>query len=773
MSDLSRWPDAEALLDRLLDLPVDRRRAFLDAEVADAELRAALETILREDEDTGFLDPAGAIARPVFRDLEGSIDGEPHPERAGPYRLLEEIGRGGMARVFLAERSEGGFDQRVALKLVRAGGDGGDLGRRFELERQILAQLQHPAIARLLDGGETVDGQPWFAMELVDGRPIESFCRERGLELGARIRLFLDVCEAVAYAHRNLVVHRDLKSSNVLVSESGEVKLLDFGIAKLVTPSAAQTATQHRLLTPEFASPEQITGEPVTTASDVYQLGHLLYRLVTGRSPYRERTTTPALLHEAILTDTPAAPSAAVLDDSAGGIGDARRCARALRGDLDAIVMKALRKEPERRYPTVRALIDDLEAYLDERPVTARPDSLGYRFRRFAARHRAPVTVAAVALLTLTMATVAFVLRVASERDRALQEASRANAIAGFLTDVFRVADPNVARGNSVTARELLDRAAEEIETTLRGQPEVRAALLETMGLAYRELGLYQPAEELLAEALDQRLATTGAGHPDTLHAMESLGTVYWRQGRFDEAAETHQRAFEGAKSTLGPEHPQTLTHANQLGLAWWRQGRYQEAADLFRTTLEAMERVHGAEHADTASVRNNLAGVYWTQGRYEGAAELYRVALAVNRRLLGEDSHLTLNSLYNLALSLKAQGLLQEAAPLFVDAVERRRRVFGEEHSSTLGSVSGLASLYAETGRLEEAERLHRELLETRLRVLGADHIQTLGSMHNLASANWLLADHEEAERLYRETLERRVESLGAEHPETLFTSH
>ena len=506
MSDDPRRPLAERLLERALDLAPEDRAAFLDAELDDPELRRTLDAILAEEERTGFLDPGGVRARPTFRDLEDALDRRaPRPERVGPYRLLEEIGRGGMARVFEAERTAGGFDQKVAIKLIRWRGQSEAVRERFQQERQILAGLSHPAIAGLLDGGET-EGHPWFAMELVDGDPIESYCRAHGLGLGPRVELFIKVAEAVGYAHRSLVVHRDLKSSNVLVTRAGDVKLLDFGIAKLVQPEAAElTSVDQQPMTPEFASPEQVLGERVTTASDVYQLGHLLYRLLTDRSPYPGDTTTPSYFHRAILTDTPAPPSQAALassepepDPVAGSERSSVPWAAELRGDLDAIVLKALRKEPERRYATVEGLLEDLSAHLHGRPVKARPDSLGYRLRKFLARHRAAVGVAMAASLLLAAAAVLFTVRLTRERDRAVREARKATAVAEFLAETFGASDPSLAQGELPTARDLLDRGAARIEAELAEEPEVRADLLETMGLAYRSLGLYEPAEELL-----------------------------------------------------------------------------------------------------------------------------------------------------------------------------------------------------------------------------------------------------------------------------------
>ena len=781
------WERLDAHLDEIYDAdPTQREEALLRLERTNPRLAARLRRLLEAAEVSG-IEPGGALTSRLLGDVISAENASPlpAPERIGPWRIVSELGRGGMGVVYLAERSAGGFEQRVAIKLLPAGPHADHLLERFEQERRILAGLDHPGISRLIDGGRTDEGSPWFAMEFVDGERIDGYCDRLRMPVEERLKLFIEVAEAVHAAHRSLVVHRDLKPANILVTPEGTVKLLDFGIAKPLEGDGAGDVTQtlQRVLTPEYSTPEQIRGEPITTASDVYQLGLLLHELLTGRRAHQLTDTTPQGIERAVCDDPPTRPSAAVLrpaethsghDDSEGAAAardtTPRRLHRRLRGDLDTIILTALRKERERRYASAEQMADDVRRHLEALPVRASPDTVGYRASRFVRRHAMSVASIAALLVLVSMFVAFHTVRLREERDRAQMEAAKAEQVADFLVEVFRVADPNVARGAEVTARELLDRAAEEISTGFEGQSELRAALLETMGLAYRELGLYDPAEALLAEAVDQRLRANGPEHPDTLHAQESLGTVFWRQGRFDDAADLHRRAYEQARSALGPEDPATLSHANQLALSWWRLGRYEEAGELFKSTLKRMERVHGAEHADTANVRNNLAGVLWTQGRYADAAELYREALAVNRSALGEEAHRTLGSLYNLALALKAQGLHEEAEPLFLDALNKRKRVFGDEHSATLATVSALASLYAETERPEEAERLHRQVLETRVQVLGPDHIATLSSGHNLASTMWLLGRHAEAEELYRETLRRREEVLGAEHPRTLY---
>ncbi len=778
--DLSSWAEGEQLLEQLLELDPPARLALLE-EVGrrQPDLRAALEAVLREEDESGFLPPGGAAQRPVFTDLGEQLErdeGSP-PVIIGAYRVLDEIGRGGMARVFLAERVEGGFDQKVALKLVLPARLRSDRVReRFEQERRILAGLSHPAITQLLDGGSTPSGEPYFAMELVEGRPIEEYCDVCDLDLQQRVRLFLQVASAVGHAHRQLVVHRDLKSSNVLVTEAGQVKLLDFGIAKLLDDDALDaTATQHRVLTPACASPEQLRGEPITVASDIYQLGHLLYRLVTGSSPYARSRTHPSLLQAAILEDPPTPPSRAAVDvgEATGGEGQPStevRWARELRGDLDAILLMALRKEPERRYATVQALVHDLESYLDGRPVTARPDSAGYRLHRFVGRNRAAVAVAAVAALGLGAAIVTFTVRLAAERDVAQQEAAKAQEVASFLQRVFSVADPSESRGRSVTVLEVLDEALGELERDTTTEPLIDVTLRRTLGSVHGNLGLLSSAEEILRAAAVRAEERLGPRHRETIVALNDLGTLLWRRAQYSEAESVLRDALSRSRSVLGESSERTLRIANDLGLVVWRQGRFDEAGEIFRDVLARRVEAFPSDDPATLDVRNNLAGVHYMKGDYPQSERSYREVWESGTAIRGEDHPFTLNSMNNLAMSLVGLGRRQEAIDLFERLVELRRRVLGAEHPGTLGGMAKLGESLLQVGEVERAEPVLREVLATRRRVLGEEHPDTLWSMSYVALAHQARGELDVAEALFGEVLARR-RVLGETHPDTLST--
>lgn len=469
-------------------------------------------------------------------------------DQIGPYRLLSEVGRGGMAVVYRAARVVGGFEQGVALKLLRRGTDSDDILARFRQERQILAALDHPSIARLLDGGATADGQPFLAMELVEGERIDRYCEARALDVPARLRLMADVGKAVAHAHAKLVVHRDLKPANVLVTDGGRVKLLDFGVAKLLsaapTTATPVTRTQQRFLTPEYASPEQIRGEAITTATDVYQLGLLLYELLAGRRPFSGSSS--AELERAICERAPDPPSTAGSRGDAGPSSDPatgaeaaserrrsrRRRARDLRGDLDNIVLMALRKEPQRRYSSVIALVEDLERYLAGHPVSARGAGWWYRGTKFARRHAWALASCAAALALLVVLTVVYTRGLERERDLARRESEKARTVAGYLTGVLGTADPFSTRGRRLDARALLDEAARRVDAELTDQPEVRAATLARLGDLYARHGIVDEARYRLEESLAVRAELLPDDDPRLAESRYLLGRVLvWRGG--------------------------------------------------------------------------------------------------------------------------------------------------------------------------------------------------------------------------------------------------
>ncbi len=538
------------ILDEVLDLsPEDATRALDRLCAGDAELRAQVELLIRADEGSrGFLTRPAMDWIPglVLEDHDEPAEEDRLGDRVGAWRILRELGRGGMGRVYLAERADGQFEQRVAIKLLKRGLDTDEILARFLQERQILARLEHPHIAHLLDGGVTEDGLPWFALEHVEGTSITAYCHDRNESPRGTLRLFAQACRAVQFAHTNLVIHRDLKPGNILVSERGDVKLLDFGIAKLLDPlgsasgAADRTLGLLRLMTPIYAAPEQIRGLPPTTATDVYSLGVVLYELLTGEKPYRRPTGTAEEARRAILEEIPEAPSARL---RRAPLGRRSGWGRLLRGDLDNIVLQAIRKEPERRFPSAEALADDVERHLDGRPVRASGDRFAYVAKKFVQRNRIAVAAAALVLISLAggLVATAWQARVAArERDKALLEAKKATEIKDFTLGLFQVSDPSESRGANITARDLLERGTERADRELAGQPAVRSEMLTLLSSVYYGLGDWARAESLATSSVSLARATQG-GNPDGLGAA-----LHWLSARGP--ARPLGRALEGTR---------------------------------------------------------------------------------------------------------------------------------------------------------------------------------------------------------------------------------
>ena len=732
------WQRADRLFEQALDLPEAERAAFLARECADdPELKRRVERLLHFAASHTAEPLPGITAAGLDLAADGDPDDSADAARIGTtignFRVVEQLGRGGMAVVFLAERADGEFDQRVALKLIRRGIDSDDTLRRFTEERQILARISHPNIGRLLDGGRTDDGLPYFVMERIEGLPIDRHCEERSLDTRERLDLFLQTADAVAHAHGNLVVHGDIKSSNILVTAEGAVKLLDFGIARHLEGDGGGAPAEDgaRFLTPTWASPEQMRGEPVTTSSDVYQLGLLLERLLDGRR---------------------------------GG------------ADLAAIGRRARAEDPAERYGSVAQLADDVRRFLAGLPVSAVPDALGYRLRRLVGRYPVATGFAALALVTIVVFAVTTFLqgrRIANERDRANLEAAAAESVSDFLTGLFKVSDPGEARGNDIRARELLDRGAEEIEGTLADEPRLGARLMITMGQVYQQLGLRAQAEPLLARALEVRGETLGPDHPDTLAAAGALAAVVFKQGRYDEAEQRCLDTLKRQRRVVGREDPEALRTANVLANVYNRQGRYDEAETLYHEVLEARRRTLGPDHRETTSSVFNLGALYWTQGRYDDAEPLFLETVAIRRRTLGDDHPDTLNSLNNLGNLYQRQGQLDAAESVYRETLETRRRVLGQEHPATMTSMYNLAALYQKQGQLEQSEILYRETLEARRDALGEDHVKTLRTMNGLADLLTARERHDEAAELFSKALEGQLRVFGDQHHEPAVTMH
>jgi serine/threonine protein kinase/Tfp pilus assembly protein PilF len=698
----------------------------------------------------------------------------------GFYRLLQPIGQGGMGEVWLAEQREP-VRRRVALKLIKAGMDTREVVARFESERQALALMDHPAIAKVFDGGSTVQGRPYFVMEYVTGMPITDFCDKHKLGMRQRLELFVLVCDGVQHAHQKAILHRDLKPSNILVSEvdgKPAPRIIDFGVAKAtaqrLTADTMFTRVGAVVGTPGYMSPEQAdsAGTDVDTRTDVYSLGVVLYQLLVGVLPLDFSKTPPDQFLRRLRDEDAPRPSTKIrtlgeqTPTTAQNRGaDGPTLVRQLRGDLDAIVLKALEKDRSRRYATPAELAADIGRYLRNRPVVARPASAAYRARKYVRRHRVGVALAAIAALLLVSVAVAE----AFELRRIKRERDRADRVTEFMTGMFKVSNPSEARGNDVRAREILDRASKDIDTGLAKDPELQAQMMHVMGHVYQSLGLYAKADSLLRRAVEIRRGTLGARNPDTLQSMHDLAEVLTLESRYPEAEKWSREALDSRRRALGSEHRDTLRSMSQLAAIWNDEGRYPEAEKLNRGALEMARRVLGPEDEVTRLITAHLGADLAYEGKYKDAEKTFREVLEVDRRRFGSDHPNVLLDMGNLAAVLHYEQRLNEAKKLYLDVYQTQRRVLGPEHPDTLMTMGNVALVLYSEKRYADSEKMFRETLEIKRRRLGPENRLTLISMGNLADVLTEEGQYAEAEQLVRQTLETERRTLGADHSDTL----
>ena len=776
-----RWRWLQEIFHGAAGLEPAEQQAYLDDACAgDAELRQEAGALIASGRN------AADLPDQVRRAASAALgSAPPMGTRTGPYRIVKEIGQGGMGRVFLAVRDDDQFQRRVAVKIAHAA-QAPELLSRFRSERQILAALDHPNMARLLDGGTTEDGVPYLVLEYVEGEPIDRYCDAQQLPVPERLQIFRAVCAAVHYAHQNLVVHRDLKPANVLVTPDGTPKLLDFGIAKLLKPELlAQapllTTALHRPMTPEYASPEQMRGEPVTTVSDVYSLGVLLYELLTGCRPLRLEGQGPTEFARIVSEVEPERPSVAVLwpaERADGRTAEERsrsrrtspeKLRRMLEGDLDNIALMALRKAPARRYASADQLADDLRRQLEGLTVRARKDTIRYRTRKFIRRNRYWVGTAAAffALVTAFGINRAQLARaLAEQRDQARQEAETAQHVALFLQDVFRLADPDEEHARTVTAREILDRAAERLGPPGQERPEVHAALLDTIGNVYRHLGLYSRAEPLLQQALDERRVTLGEDHLDTALSLLHMGELRREQSRPVEAETLLRSALRTRERLLGARHLATAEALEALGVALRDQRKSAEAESLLRRALAIREAAAGND-PEVASTLDRLAEVLDDKGELAEAEAVTRRALEISRRRPGD--HLDIaRYLGRLGAILRRSGELKAAEAPLREALATRTRLLGPDHPIVALNLDNLANLLRDRGELASAEPLYRRSIGIYERVVGEDHLGLAAVRADLADLLLKQGRLDEAEELFQRSLDAR-RRLGEENPLTL----
>ncbi len=776
-----RWNKIQSLFEKALDLNPSERENFLKSKCSDdKELFDEVASLLLADEKQHSIFSGSAADYLTVGD--SSLDGKTF----GNYRAIKQIGSGGMGSVYLAERADGHFEQKVALKVVKPGMNTQEIITRFEEERQILARLQHPHIARLLDGGISELGLPYFTMEYVKGKPITEYCDENNLTIEQRLELFKKVCEAVLYAHQNLVIHRDIKPSNILVQEDGTVKLLDFGIAKVFEEDDDKkflTRTGMRVMTPEYASPEQVKGDPVSTATDIYSLGLILYQLLTGCPPY-EVTSTSALEIERIICLTePQKPSTMITKISLSGkesskktnpkyILEKRRTTvsklkKRIAGDLDNICLMAIRKEPDRRYSSIAQLITDIDNHLNELPVIARKSTAGYRTKKFIQRHKVGVIVASIAVTLIALVTAFYTIQLAEERDRAKLEAEKSRKVSEFLAGIFQVADPEESKGETITARELLDNGVKRIESELSDQPEVLANMLGVTGNVYKSLGLYENALVLLQKAYSINDSLLGNSSPEAAKSLNDLANLNFAMGDYESAIKKLNEAIDKRKNIFGEESLETAESMNDLAMVLREEGNYDQSRKLLITSLSIRKKFLSPESPEIAQSINNFALLKEDMGEYGEAKKLFEEALQIKEKLYGKIHPSVTETIGNLAFLLQQMGEFEEASKLFNETLEIDKKLFGEIHPSISTDLYNIASNTALIGNLNSAEKLYSEVLELDKKLLGEDHPYIALDLNNLAGIYSDKGDYVKAEEMYKKSFNLNKKIYGNEHPE------
>ncbi|MCH9646847.1 MAG: tetratricopeptide repeat protein [Deltaproteobacteria bacterium] len=798
------WQRAQAVFFEAIEVEGPRREALIEEACAgDKELSRAVRALLAGHEDVGVVDDLAAEEGPLGGIQErvralAPVSVEPG-DVIGVFRVVDKLGEGGMASVYRARRMTEDFHQEVALKVLRRRDLNEEMVLRFSIERQIAASLDHPNISKLIDGGVTEDGRPYFAMELVSGLPLDEYCDTHNLPLRQRVGLIIEVAQAVHYAHRNLLVHRDLKPSNILVDETGRVRLLDFGIAKQLDPDSvvsARTQTGALLLTPRYSSPEQFTGGAITTSSDQYQLGLLLFELVTGHCHHllegedlgsmgRRITDLDTPRPSRLLTSSSRTSSFGISsstgDRSMRDIAAARSAtvtelARQVHGDLDTIVLKTLEKNPDRRYASVEALVEDLQRFLANEPVQARPMSFLYRARKFTHRHRLAVAASGIALTALVVgATIATwqAVRATRAEQMALEEVATSTQVSDFLVDLFEVSDPENARGGDLTASEILERGRQRIEGELADQPLIQARMMGKIAEIHRKLGLYQEAVPLAEKALESQRRIRGTRAPEVAVALRALGRLQADSGDDASAEPSLRGAEEIFVAELGATSVERAETLLDLGSLEYRRADLAAAEETYLRGQSLLEASDQASPEQRMAAAEALGTLYFAKRELGKAEALQRQVLAFREQEFDRDHPDLAKALSSLANTLGWQGRDSEAAPLHQRAVEVLEQVYGPDHRSVSEALIRLASLLGRMGRLDEAEVAFLRAAEIKAAVFGPEHPQTVGSTLNLGRIHSLQGEYDQAERQFRRALEAAAKGLGTSHPLYGFSHH
>lgn len=807
--DTVRWAQVRKVFDEAVLIPSHERRAWLRQTCRDApDILNEVELLLQSHDTLGkFLEPPESSSRPQSATTLAG-------KQIGPYRVVNVIGEGGMGTVYRAVRDYGQYQKHVAIKVVRGMLLNEDIIERFERERETLARLQHPNIAQLLDGGTTDDGLPYVVMEYVEGVPLDKYCDDHSLDVTTRLQLFRTICGAVHYAHQNLVVHRDLKPGNILVDESGAPKLLDFGVAKILDAShqveaSDMTKAGLRFITPEYASPEQLRNENITTKSDVYSLGVLLFKLLTGKRPYDFGSQLPHEISRAVFEQQPLKPSTMVLKGSESNSAfstNSQKLSHQLSGDLDNIILKALEKNHEKRYSSVEHLSEDIRRHLAGLPVSARSATFGYRAGKFVGRHKIGVA-AATAIVLLLVGGIATALW---QANKATKEAAKAEQIAAFLQEMLSSADP-ARSGKDVTVVQTLDRAAERVEKELGAQPEIAASVLHTMGETYLSLGQYDKAERDFRRSLALCERVFGREHEENatlLHSLAFLAQLRTQHAAADslyqlaitmhkrttpnpdrhlfsmlsdyctllrerhevaKALATIQEALAFATDATGLSGREYGIALSNYASALKDNGDNLRADSVYRHALNIMKQELGTEHIDVAQTINNFALVLIQEGKDDEAEDLLRQSLGIRKKVLGDSHPEVALAMTNLAGMALKRGNISEAEQLSNDALRLYRATINPDNLRISSALVFLGRIANTRGNASQAEGLLTEALQMRKNVLPPNHYGVLGVEAELGKTRLLQKRYPEAERMLTHSFETLNSTMGSHHPATI----
>jgi eukaryotic-like serine/threonine-protein kinase len=749
------------------------------------------------EDDNPTTDFRGRPQSAADGDLDGATSavspaGGEEPARIGPYRVLKVLGKGGMGSVYLVEQTEP-IKRRAALKLIRSPFADREMLLRFQAERQALARMNHPHIAQVFEAGSTPEGYPYLVMEYVPGLPITAYCDRHRLHLRQRLELLIAVCGGVQHAHQKGIIHRDLKPSNILVMEEHGTpipKIIDFGIAKALDHQSLTDGTLYtgeRLLgTPAYMSPEVVEvqegGLDIDTRADVYSLGVLLYELLVGVQPFGGKNFVQVI--RSITEEEPQKPSTKLLtldettrtELASHRALEAGAVTRPLRGDLDWITMKAIARDRTERYDSAAELAADLGRHLRNEPVLAGPPSAAYRVGKFVRRHRAGVAAAALVLLALLAGIAGTTLearRANREAERANREAEVARQVSDFLVQLFEVSDPDRARGNTVTARELLDHGAARVANELGDQPRVQARLMDTIGTVYGQLGLYEEALPLVEEGLEIRRRALGEDHEDLADSLFHLAGLHTARGDYDQAEGLLQQSLALRAAALGPDHPEVAAVLNRLFEVYRLRGEPERALPLYERALAIQEKTFGPDHPEVAVSVNGLGELYYDQGDFERAEPFFQRALEIREKALGSDHRDVAESLNNLADLYRSTGELDRVEPLQQRALEIWEKVLGPEHPDVAASLNNLAAHYRSLGDYARAEPLFQRAREILEQALGPDHPHLSFILNNLGQVRRATGDYDEAEAMFARARKIREAAFGAEHPATAASIH